>query len=256
MFPKWKEHRLFTVLTAIVLSTLSLFLLLLAVKAFQGILNFGVSPREPATIAVEGEGKVVAIPDLATIDLGVQTESPEVAAAQKENTDKMNKIVEALKAQGLKFDDLQTASYQINPQYDYKNGESKLRGYLVSQNLTVKVRELTKLGKILEIAGTLGANQVGGLNFTVDKPDKFNNEARAKAIIQAKSKAADLVQALGVTLGAIRTFNESSGNTPPPIFYSKSEAFGGIGGEAMLAPAIQTGSLEVVSRVTIIYDIK
>lgn len=256
MFPKWRENKLFTLLSAVFLSLVSLYLLFLAVKAGLSVLNFGLAPREAATIAVEGEGKLVAVPDLATIDLGVQTEKTAVSAAQKENTEKMNRITEALKKEGVKADDLQTTNYQIVPQYDYNEGRSKLRGYLVVQNLNVKVRDLNKLGRLLEIAGSLGANQVGGLNFTIDEPEKYNNEARAKAIVDAKEKAVVLAKSLGVRLGKIRTFNESVGGTPPPpIFYAK-EAFGvGVGGDAP-APTIEKGSLEVVSRVTIIYEIK
>lgn len=254
MFPKWKENKLFTILAAGLVILLSAYLLLLSIRAIRGITNFGLAEREPATITVDGEGKIVALPDLATINLGVQTENKEVATAQKENTEKMNKIIEAIKAQGVKPADIQTTNYQINPQYDYRDGSTKLRGYIVTQNLTLSIRDLSKLGYILEIAGSLGANQVGGLNFTVDKPDNFKNEARQKAIINARAKAERLAASLGVRLGAIRNFNESGIN--PPIFYSKIEAFGVGGGPESPVPSIEEGSLEINSHVTIVYEIK
>lgn len=253
MFPKWKENKLFTVLVAVAVVMLSVYLLMLSARVFRGIVNFGLADHEPATITVDGDGKIVAMPDLATINLGVQTEKSEVVAAQKENTDKMNKIIEAVKAQGVKPADIQTTNYQISPQYDYRDGSSKLRGYIVTQNLTLSIRDLTKLGRILEVAGSLGANQVGGLNFTVDKPDNFKNQARDKAITNAKTKALDLAKSLGVRLGAIRSYNENGYN--PPIMYSKMEAFG-VGGGDVPAPAIEQGSLEINSHVTIVYEIK
>lgn len=254
MFPKWRENKLFTILAAISVVMLSLYLLMLSMRAFQSVVNFGLAEHEPATITVDGDGEIVAAPDLATINLGVQTENKEVAAAQKENTDKMNKIIEAIKAQGVKPVDIQTANYQISPQYDYRDGSSKLRGYIVTQNLTLSIRDLSKLGRILEIAGSLGANQVGGLNFTVDKPEMLKNEARDKAIANAKDKAEALATSLGVRLGAIRSFNENGFN--PPIMFSKMEALGIGGGGDVPAPAIEQGSLEINSHVTIVYEIK
>lgn len=254
MFPKWRENKLFTILVAIAVGMLSFYLLLVSMRVYRGLVNFGLAEHEPATITVDGDGKVVAMPDLATINLGVQTENKEVAAAQKENTDKMNKIIEAVKAQGVKPADIQTTNYQINPQYDYRDGSSKLRGYIVTQNLTLSIRDLSKLGRILEVAGSLGANQVGGLNFTVDKPEMLKNDARDKAIGDAKGKAESLARSLDVRLGAIRSFNENGVN--PPIMYSKMEAFGLGGGEDAPAPSIEQGSLEINSHVTIVYEIK
>lgn len=253
MFPKWRENKLFTILVAVAVGMLSLYLLMLSARVFRGIVNFGLAEHEPATIVVDGDGKVIAMPDLATINLGVQTEKAEVAAAQKENTEKMNKIIDAIKAQGIKPADIQTTNYQINPQYDYRDGSTKLRGYIVTQNLTLNVRDLSKLGRILEIAGSMGANQVGGLNFTVDKPEMLKNSARDKAISDAKAKAESLAKSLGVRLGAIRSFNEAG--ISPPILYSKMEAYG-VGGGDMPAPSIEQGSLEINSHVTIVYEIK
>src|SRR3989344_4208075 len=254
MFPKWRENKLFTILTAVALSFLSLYLLALSTRAFLSAVNFGLAEHEPATITVDGDGKIVAMPDLATINLGVQTEKTEVAAAQKENTEKMNKIIDAIKAQGVQPADIQTTNYQINPQYDYRDGSAKLRGYIVVQNLTLSIRDLSKIGRILEVAGSLGANQVGGLNFTVDKPENLKNNARDKAIANAKVKAESLAKSLGVRLGAIRSYNENGFN--PPIIYSKMEAFGVGGGLDTPAPAIEQGSLEINSHVTIVYEIK
>jgi len=254
MFPKWRENKLFTVLAAAALLMLSLYLLALSVRAFRAAVNFGLADHEPATIVVDGDGKVVAMPDLATINLGLQTEKTEVAAAQKENTEKMNKIIDAVKAQGVAPADIQTTNYQINPQYDYRDGSTKLRGYIVTQNLTLSIRDLSKLGRILEVAGSMGANQVGGLNFTVDKPEMLKNNARDKAIADAKEKAESLADSLGVRLGAIRSFNENGIN--PPIIYSKMEAFGLGGGLDVPAPSIEQGSLEINSHVTIVYEIK
>ncbi len=234
---------------------MALYFLMLSARTLRSIASFGIADHEPATITVDGDGKTIAMPDLATINLGVQTENKEVAAAQKENTDKMNKIIEAVKAQGVAAADIQTANYQISPQYDYKNGSTVLRDYLVTQNLNLNVHDLSKLSRILEVAGTLGANQVGGLNFTVDKPDALKSEARDKAIVNAKDKALKLAEALGVRLGAIRSFSESS-NNPPPIMYGKMDALGIGGGPEVPAPSIEQGSLEINSHVTIVYEIK
>ena len=108
-----------------------------AVKAHDYI---GRSEQQIYTITIFGEGKVTAIPDIAQISLGIQTEKFKVADAQKENTEKMNELIKELKGMDIEAKDITTANYSIYPQYDWRDGEQILRGYVVSQNVIVKIR--------------------------------------------------------------------------------------------------------------------
>ncbi len=242
-----------------VAGALVLFLLILCVSGVVWINNkikegryIGQANQYKNTISVSGKGKVLAAPDIGQVDLSVVSDSATVAAAQKDNTNKMNKIIQGMKDLGIKDDDLKTISYNIYPRYQYTKGVSTIIGYEVSQTLEVKIRNLDQAGDILGKAATLGANQVGSLNFTFDNPDVLKSEARQKAITDAKQKAIDLAKGLGVSLGKITSFAENSSGTPVPL-YNQSLGLGG--GGAVAAPDIQTGQNEIQVDVTLSYEI-
>lgn len=211
-------------------------------------------PIESHVISVNGEAKITTVPDIAAIDLGTTIERSTVAAAQKENTRIMNALTDKLKGFGVESKDLQTTNYTIFPAYDWNNGRQTLRGYTVSQNLHVKIRMLDKVGDIIGAAGELGANQIGGINFTIDDPAKIRAEARVKALEAAKEKAEALAKVAGVTLRRVVSFQESGDNQPMPIYanYAKMEAVG-LGGAA---PSVEAGSTDVVVNVTVTYEIE
>lgn len=212
-------------------------------------------PIERNVISVSGEGKVVGIPDIATVDLGMVIERPTVAAAQRENTRVMNELISRVKAAGVEEKDIQTTSYNVYPVYDWVDNKQKLRGYSVSQNVHVKVRNLDKVGDLVGMAGELGANQIGGIGFAVDDPEGLRQEARVKALENAKAKAEALARVAGVKLRRVVSFDESfSGPQPPVAYYDR--AFGMGGAEASAAPAVESGSSEIRATVTITYEIE
>jgi uncharacterized protein YggE len=164
----------------------------------------------------------------------------------------MNKLTDRVQKTGLNKDDMKTTQYYINPRYDYIDGRSVLAGYDVQQTLKVKIRDLDKVGAVLSIAGEVGANQVGGLNITIDDPEPLKAAARIKAVASARSKAAVLAQSIGVRLGRVVSFSENSPDEQPP--YMMKESFG-LGGGGAPAPNIQSGSLEITSSVALSYEI-
>jgi uncharacterized protein YggE len=238
---------------------ISLFLIMLSawlgIKAWNGIREhkfIGV-PIEQHTITVTGEGKVIAVPDIAMIQLGMMVEKKTVAEAQGENTKTMNSIIAKLKEFGVDAKDIQTTNYNISPVYDYDNGRSTLRGYQVSQNVQVKVRKLDKAGEILGIAGSLGANQVGGINFMNEDPEALRQEARLEAIANAREKAEALAKASGVTLRRVISFSESTSGGYPIYF--------GYGGDKRAeasapAPTIEPGSNDIIINASVTYEIE
>ncbi len=238
-----------------VLSVAALLVIFLAAATYTKILEgryAGQSLQYKNTILVSGEGKVFAKPDIGQVSLSVISDALTVASAQKDNTDKMNKITSAMKEAGIKEEDLKTANYNISPRYQYSAGKSTIIGYEVTQTLEVKIRDLEKVGDILGKAAAAGANQVGSLTFTFDDPEKLNSEARQKAIDNAKTKARDLAKSLGVSLGKVVSFSEDTDGTPAPMYSSAKEALG-MGGGAI--PDIQTGQNEIDISVSISYEI-
>jgi uncharacterized protein YggE len=216
----------------------------------------GRENKQTYTISISGEGKITAVPDIAQISLGIVTEKLSVVDAQKENTDKMNQIIKQLKDMGVDSKYITTNNYSIYPRYDWTNNRQVLRGYQVTQNVTVKIRNLSKIGDVVDKAGTLGANQVGSLNFTIDEPEKLRQQAREKALANAREKAEALAKVAGVKLGKLVSFTESGDNAMPIVYrdYVVSEKAMGVGGAAP-APTIEPGSQDIIINVAVTYEV-
>lgn len=254
-WPSWKNNKLFVVLVVLVMLGLLGLLGTIVANNLKSYRYIGRPTAERDTILISGEGKVTGIPDVATIDVGLMTEKPDVKSAQIENTQKMNRLIANLKNLGVDSKDIQTSYYNIYPQYDWPNGKQVLRGYQVSQGVSVKIRNMDKIGDILAAAGEGGANQVSGLSFNIDDPEALKQEARVKALENAKEKAEALARVAGVGLGKIVSFSESS--VMPPILYKSMDALGlGGGGEGAPAPTVEAGSMDIVVDVTVSYEIK
>lgn len=209
--------------------------------------------------SVSATGKVFARPDIANINIGLKTEIKKTAAeAVKENTDKMNTIIRALKELEIEEKDIQTTNYFLNPVYDWtETTGQRLKGYEVSQNVTVKIRELEKIGETIAMTTAKGANQVGNISFTIDDEFALRNEARDKAIQKAKEKAEQIVAATGMKLGKIVNVYESQSYYPTPINYAREMSYGlGAKDEASAAPEIQVGQNEVQVEVTVVWKVE
>jgi len=209
------------------------------------------------TISVSGTGEIWAKPDLALIDFSVVGEKKTVIEAMAENTKKMNSVIEAIKSQGVEEKDLKTTNFSISPRYEwyekseiYPAGKRVLVGYEVNQTLQVKIRDLTKIGNIIQVATKAGANQVGDLQFTIDKQDELKSQARKEAIEKAKVMAKEIAGQLGVKLVKITNFSENA-TAPIPYPYFMERAMGG-GAET---PQIQTGENKIEVQVSITYEI-
>jgi uncharacterized protein YggE len=193
------------------------------------------------------------------VSIGIITEGLTVDQIQKENTNKMNNIIKAVKDQ-FKIDDkdIKTTNYSINPKYDWSNGKQRIIGYMINQNISLKVRNFDQVGNILSKASELGANSVNGPTFTIDDPEVYKAQAREKAIAQAKEKAKVLSNQVGINLGKIINFSEGYGGIPNVAYDSYMSA--GLGGameqKALPSPDIQAGSDEVQVNVSISYEIK
>lgn len=243
-----------TVLVAALLLSATLFLFTRARNASLERKYIGRVPNQRDTITIEGEGKVTSKPTLAQITVGLYSEGGDVPVVQAENTRKVNAMIAALKDVGIAEADLQSSGYNISPKYEYKDGSQRVIGYAVSQNLEVKVRDLGKVGTVLSRMGQVGANQVSGVNFTIDDPTSVKQEARRKALEDARLKAGELAKALDVEIVRVVTFSESGANPPPMPFY-RTEALSAAPASAP-TPDIQPGSLDTMSHVSVTYEIR
>lgn len=250
-FEKIITANYFKVILSILLIALIVFL---GAKAKNEITNRGsaIESINQRIITVDGKGSLFAKPDIAEINLGVTNQAKTVADAQKQSTNAINKIFSFLKSAGIEEKDIKTTNYNIMPLYDYERGKQIFRGYEVSQNLLVKIRNLNNVGNILAGATDNGANLVGGLNFTIDNPDALKEQARRQAIENAKAKAKSLAVDLGIKLGRLISFNESGGAYPR--IYMQAEALGK--GGASIAPDVPSGENEIVVMINLTYEIK
>jgi len=254
-------HKVFNILAW----ALIIFLVVLIVSIAVGIQNkikeskyIGQEIETKNTITVSDTAEVYAKPDLALTTFSVKTEKKTVAQAMTENTTKMNAIIDFMKKTGVEEKDLKTTSFNIYPRYDYiqssiyPSGQRVLVGYEITQSLQVKIRDLEKIGQIIQGATDAGANQIGDLQFTIDNEDEFKKQARAEAIKKAKDKAEEIADQLGIKLVRIVNFNESS-QMPFYYDYALSEKVGiGGGGEV---PQIETGENKIEVTISITYEI-
>ena len=225
-------------------------------------------------ITVSGQGKVYAKPDVALISLGVTTQATTVADVTKQNTDKMNAVIAAVKKLGVADKDILTTNYNLTPVYSnsyivptpvtmmypsstgsaiIKTG-TKLTGYSLEQNVQVKIRDFTKVGDILSQSTSAGANQVGDLQFTIDNPQQFQDQARAQAISQAKTNAQNLAKSSGVSLGKIINVYENN-YTVPMVYNSAMKAGGGVT-ESAPVPTVQPGQQEIDVTINLTYQVR
>src|SRR4030042_488312 len=263
-----KESKKSLLIAFIVL--LNVFLAVLIVSGTVDIQNkikegkyIGQEIETKNTITISDTGEIYTKPDLAITTLSVITEAKPVDEAMKENTEKMNKVINFVKGEGVEEKDLQTTNFNIYPRYEYRETEifsyppsdkRVLVGYEATQSLQVKIRNMEKIGKIIEGATANGANQVGDLQFTVDTQDDLKDKARKQAIDKAKTKAETLASQLGVNLVRITNFSESAVLPYYPIDLKYAEVPAeGLGGGA---PEIETGENKITVTVTITYEVK
>ncbi len=253
IWPRWNDNPLFTICLAVTLGFLTLFL---GVKIWNDLAThqlIGKAPTARDVITIDGQGKVSGKPTLGQVDVGLYTEGTDVPVTQAENTRKVNEITRAMKELGVADADIATNNYTIYPRYEYHEGKQKVMGYSVSQNLHLTIRDLAKVGQALALATHSGANQINGVTFTIDDPTSLKQEARKKALADARAKAVELADALDVDLSHVVTFTESS-DVPATMPYAyRSEASSPT---ATPVPDIQPGSLDIFARVSVTFEIR
>ena len=258
-------------LAAVLLAVLSAFFV---IKSFGEIKRFALIGADytPANvISVSGKGEVFAVPDLAEISFDVREEGKTSADAQKKATAKINKILNDLRKFGIDEKDIKTIGYNIYPKYEYRResaplpnggtevypypGKQVIVGYEVSQSILLKIRKTEDAGTVVTTLGSTNVSNLSGVNFSIDDEEKIKDEARRKAIADAKNKAEILARDLGVSLVRIVSFSEN-GSYAPPIMYAKAAMATMASDRAVEAPEIPAGENKITSQVSITYEIR
>ena len=177
----------------------------------------------PPAISVTGEAGVSVPPDQAQIDAGVTSDAKTAREASEANNAAMGKVLLALKGAGIEEKDTQTSRLSLQPQYaPNRTGTSPITGYRASNRVTIRLRDVTKVANVIDVLVGAGANDIGGINFTVSQPSKHLDEAREKAVADARRKAEIFARAAGVTLGEPLSISEEG--APAPMFRGKLAA--------------------------------
>lgn len=235
-------------------------LVLLAAIIICAILRDRIVNQQFKSVTITGQGKVTYTPDLALVTLGVQIDKvakPEDALNQL-NT-KVANIITAVKAIGIAPEDIQTQNYSLYPQYDYKDNVSTVSGYNANEQLVIKVsgydKDQNRLSQVIAAASRAGANQVNNLSFDASNMNDLKQEARVKAIADAKMKSTALADSAGVHLEDITGWYENLVN-PVPLYNTADYGKGGAGGSGAVSPQTPAGDREVIIEIGVTYNIK
>ena len=202
-------------------------------------------------ITVQGTAIISLKPDMASLYLGVDAQASTATQAQSNASKAMAAVIASVKKQGVADADLATQGINLNPTYDPNiSGTPRVNGYQASQSLAIKVRDLDKVGPVIDAGVAAGATSVGGISFSLADPTAATDQARQMAVADAHKRAQTLATAAGVTLGAPISVTEESA-TQPPVYYAAGAAVD----KASAATPVQVGTTDVTVTVDVVYSI-
>jgi uncharacterized protein YggE len=203
------------------------------------------------TITVSGTGLVTLTPDIAYISIGVHSQDASASVATTDNNTKSQAVIDAIKGFGVEARDIQTTNFSIYPQQQY-DPNGKLTGivYMVDNTVYVTVRDLTKLGDLLDGTVRAGANNISNISFDVADKTAALSQARLAAVAEARKQADELTGATGVTLGEVQTISYNDSTPPVALQYARADSM-----SASSVP-VQAGSMQISTTVNIVYVIK
>lgn len=201
------------------------------------------------TITVSGSGRADVAPDIAVLSLGVTSDGPTAREALDKNNQSMAAVIEALKTLGFGVTDMQTSGLSLSAQYDYNVQPARLTGYQAVNGVTLRVKDIGRLGEILDLVVTAGANQVNGLTFDVADKGKALTDARLKAMANSKAKADLMAGAAGTSVGRVISISEGYVSSPGPVPVQTMRA------ESASDVPIASGQVGLEAQVNIVYEL-
>lgn len=173
-------------------------------------------PSDGTLLSVSAQAEARRVPDVASVSTGVVTRAADANAAMRANAEQMDKVMAAIRAAGIAERDTQTTGVNLNPDYRYEENKAPvITGYQASNNVSIKVRDISKLGKVLDALAAAGANQINGPSFEIDQPEAVYDEARQAALKKAQARAEMYAKSLGVRVRRIVSISEGGGFRPP-----------------------------------------
>ncbi len=212
-----------------------------------------ISSQQNIGIWVTGVGEVTVVPDVAVLSLGVEAQAKTVTEAQQQATGAMNAIMSVLDSHGVDEKDIKTQQYSIQPVREWRDDQYILVGYRVTNTVTVKVRDIDDTGSIIDDAVVAGGDYtiINSISFTVDEPEEYYEDVRAKAMADAKDKAEQLAELGGVKLGKPMYIAEYSGYASVVVYDGLREADGVVVPTTDISP----GETEIQMTVQVVYSI-
>jgi uncharacterized protein YggE len=209
------------------------------------------------SITVGGEGEMRAKPDQAEISVGVVTEAETAEAAVQKNNEAMEKLLDALRRAGIAKKDVQTTDFNVSPirDYDRENKQSpRIVGYRVVNQVQVQVHKLDRLGEILDTLVQHGANQIHGVSFSIGDEREVLDQARLKAMANARRKAQLYAEAADAKLGHVLSIEEISSPAPPRPMYAPERLQAAAASAVPVAPGEQTLTVNITVTYKLSYD--
>ena len=237
--------------TAALLAALALALVALAGCGQVGTSSSGGTATTTNTVTASGAGTTQAVPDTAEMSFGVTTTSPNAKSALDEASKSAEQVASAVKKKGIAGEDIQTRDVSVYPQTVDQNGKQVITGYQASLNVTVKVRDLSKLGEIISAANAAGANDISGPTFTIDDPAPARAKAIEEAVADARKSAEAMAKAAGKSVGTVLSMSSSDAGQVPSAMYGASDVAG-----AAKAVPIEPGQLDITANVVVVFELK
>lgn len=222
--------------------------------------------NQPANvISVNGSGDVLAVSDIASLSINISKDGKTAKEAQDLLNESITKTLTYLKEQKIEDKDIKSEYGGLSPKYSYDKivcftypcptQDPKIVGYTATQSITVKVRVVDNASLVRTGLATIGITDINGPTFSIDNEEGFKDQARSKAIAEARTKAEVLAKELGVKLGKVVNFSENVGNNYP-MLESKSLMSTTRASSDVVAPTLPKGENKITSNVTITYEIR
>jgi len=204
-------------------------LALMALSGTAGAQAPALPPPDATLLSVSTQAQASQAPDIATISAGVVTQAADGNSALRQNAEQMTRVLAALKAAGVAEKDIQTSGINLHPQYHYQDNQPpRISGYQASNTVSVKLREVARMGRVLDALVASGANQINGPDFGIDQPEPLYEQARVKALELARRRAETYARALDLKVRRVVSISEGGGAMPVPMprmAMAKAEAF-------------------------------
>ncbi len=210
--------------------------------------------QTPSTLNINTSASIKQAPDIATINAGVITQSKSAKTAMADNAVKMSAAFAALKAAGVLEKDMQTSGVNLVPEYVYQENKPPIiKGYQVTNSLNIKIRDMTKVGPVLDSLVAQGINQITGPVFSIDNPEKALDKAREEAILTAVSRANIYAKGAGMKVKRVITINETSDyQQPQPIMMARTMAMKA----DMAETAVAAGEVNLSVQINVQFELE